>query len=187
MSSIAVIGWHLENRIGSHNKFYTVLIADNGVVVTAWGKIGTVGQNKVQRFPQYADAEALGKRQLYSKQTGGYTVKANEFKFAIDENLINEACKNDTAAPMTRAFHAALAEPQFGGDRDVVLKHYDDFVDKAQRLMGGASDRAFDEVWSEFEELEKAWDAISNKHAEADVTISLTRQMLSQRLMSGSL
>jgi len=187
MSKIPVTGWYLENRNGSHSKFYTVLIAENGVVVTAWGRIGAAGQSKIQRLPLLTDAEALGKRQVYSKQTGGYSVINDDFKFTIGEALLDEACQRDAAGLLTRAFHEALRDPQYQGEKQSVMKHYDDFVEKAQRLMTEAGNRSFDEVYAEFEELEKAWQAISDKHGEAAVTISLTKQMLSQRLMSGAL
>lgn len=186
MTAIPVTGWHLENRTGSHNKFYTVLIAENGVVVTAWGAIGSAGQSKIQKTT-LKDAEALGKRQVYSKLTRGYSTKADEFKFTIEEDALNEACRRTMTQPLTRAFHQALRDPQYEGDKQVVLKHYDDFVDKAQRLLNEAGDRSFEEVYAEFEELEKAWAEISDKHAEAEVTVSLTKQLLSQKLMSGSL
>lgn len=184
---IPVEGWYLENRTGNHSKFYTVLIAENGVVVTAWGRIGTAGQSKIQRLPTPADAEALGRRQAYSKQAGGYSVLTNAFRFTIGEALLDEACQRDAAELLTRAFHAAQNDPQFEVEKKSVTSHYDQFVEKAQRLLTGAGDRAFDEVYAEFEELETAWQAINDKHDEAAVTIGLTRQKLHQRLMSGAL
>jgi predicted DNA-binding WGR domain protein len=185
-NTIAVQGWHLENRIGSHRKFYTVLIAENGVVVTAWGRIGTAGQSKIQKLP-YADAEALGLRQVYSKQTGGYTVIVDKFKFALEEEALLEAARRSITAPLTRAFHDAVRDPKFEGDKEVVLKHYDDLVIKAQRMLGEASERPFDEVYAEFEELERAWQAIKDKHDETAITIDLTKQTLARSLMSGNL
>lgn len=187
MSNIPVVGYHLENRIGNHLKFYTVLIADNGVVVTAWGRIGTRGQNRIQKFAALGDAEALGMRQVYAKQTGGYAVVTSSFKFAIEADALNAACQRGQGDDLTQRFHRALREPQYEGDKQVVMKHYDDFVDRAQRLMNEASTRTFEQVYAEFEELEKAWSAISDKHDQAEATISLTKQMLSQRLMSGTL
>jgi len=184
---VAVTGWHLENRIGSHNKYYTVLIAENGIVVTAWGKIGTAGQTKIQKLPQVKDAEALGKRQLYSKQTGGYSVLTDEFKFTIEHDVLMQAASTTNAAVLTRLFHEALRDPAYEGDKQVVLKHYDDFVAKAQRLLNEAGERAFEDVYAEFEELEAAWQSISDKHDEVKVTVDLTKQLLGQRLMSGSL
>ena len=177
----------MENRSTGHHKSYTVLIADNGVVVTAWGRIGTAGQSKIIKVPNPPDAEAVGKRQVYSKQTGGYSVVHNEFKFTVEQEVLDEACRRDMTTHLTRAFFSAVTDPQFAGGRQAVMKHYDDFVNQAQRLLNGASERAFDEVYAEFEQLEEAWAAISDKHAEAEVTISLAKQTLSQRLMSGAL
>lgn len=184
---IPVEGWYLENRTGTHSKFYTVLIADNGVCVMAWGRIGTVGQKKIQKLPSLEDAKALGLRQVYSKQSGGYSMITSEFRFTIDEALLDECCQRDVSGPLTQQFHDARREPQYEGEKKSVTTHYDDFVDKAQRLLGGASERPFEEVFAEFQELKEAWEAISEKHDEAAITISLTKQMLSQRLMSGAL
>lgn len=184
---VPVTGWYLENRTANHNKCYTVLISENGVVVAAWGAIGSKGQSKIQKFAELKDAEALGKRQVYSKQTGGYSVIVEDFKFSIDSDVLNEACQRSTTAPLVQAFTKARLEPQYEGDKQVVLKHYEDFVKKAQRLMDTADDRNFEEVWIEFEELEAAWKAISDQHDKTAVTLDLTRQMLSQRLMSGAL
>lgn len=184
---VPTTGWYLENRVGSHKKFYTVLIAENGVVVTAWGRIGTQGQSKIQKFPEFKDAEALGKRQVYSKQTGGYSALAEDFKLTIDSDVLNAACQNESPAILTRLFHEARNNPQFAGDTEVVLKHYEDFVKKAQRLLDTAGDRNFEEVFNEFDELKTTWKTISDKHDEVAVTVNLAEQLLSQRLMSGAL
>jgi predicted DNA-binding WGR domain protein len=184
---IPTAGWYLENRTGNHSKFYTVLIADNGVCVLNWGRIGTNGQFKIQMLGNHADAKALGLRQVYSKQSGGYALVTDELKFTIEQADLEKACRTDNAAMLTRAFVQAQLEPQYEGEKQSVLAHYDDFVAKAQALLGGAGDRPFDEVWVEFEELEKSWQTIKDKHDEAAVTIDFARQVLSQRLMSGAL
>lgn len=187
MTNVPVTGWYLENRIGNHSKFYTVLIAENGVCVLNWGRIGANGQFKIQMLGSHTDAKALGLRQVYSKQSTGYSLLTDEFKFAIDQAELEKACRIDNAAQLTRAFAKAQLEPQYEGEKKSVLAHYDDFVTKAQALLNGASKRPFDDVYAEFEELEASWQAISDKHDDAAVTISLTRQTLHQRLMSGAL
>lgn len=188
MSNIRVTGYYLENRTANHSKFYTVLVADNGVCVQAWGRIGTSGQAKIQRLQSLSDAEAVGRSKAYAKRSEGYSMLTEELAFSIDESILDEACKLDDAKRLTVPFHKARTEPQYQGAKRAVTDHYDEFVEKAQRLLATAGDdRPFDEVYAEFEELETAWQTISDKHGQAEVTINLTRQMLSQRLMSGAL
>lgn len=186
---VAVTGWHMQYKdlASNHSKFYTVLIADDGVVVTAWGRIGTKGQDKIQKLPQFADADHVGKRQLYSKRSKGYESVHEDVKFTMDEDLINKACEAGDSSQMTREFFKAVSAPQFDGDKSAVFGHYDEFVAKAQRLMDGASNRPFDAVFAEFDQLKAAWAEIDDKHAEASVTVSMIDQVLNQRLMSGSL
>lgn len=181
---VPVTGWHLTNTIGSHRKFYTVLIADNGVVVTAWGRIGSAGQSKIDKLPEYKDAEALGKRQVYGKQTGGYQVITDQFTFTINDDVLGNACARSMAQPLLQAFEAAKNDPAFAGERQVVMKYYDEFVAKAQRLLNDG-ERPFEEVHAEFEELKEAWNHLSDKHDEVRVTVDLAEQLLAQRLMSG--
>lgn len=181
---IPVTGWHLTNTIGDHNKFYTVLIAENGVVVTAWGRIGSAGQQKIDKLMSFKDAEALGKRQLYSKQTGGYQVITDEFTFTIDDDALLNACARTMAAPLLKAFEDAKNDPAFAGDTQVVMKYYDEFVVKAQRLLNDG-ERPFEEVHAEFEDLKTSWTALTDKHDEVKVTVDLAEQLLAQRLMSG--
>lgn len=188
MSSIPVIGWHLEyrNEAANSKKFYTVLIADNGVVVTAWGRIGTAGQSKIQKtVPEAADN--LGRRQLFSKRAKGYATVHADVKFTMDEDVLIQACESNSAYTLTRAFFDAVRQPEFDGDKATVASHYDEFVNKAQRLLDGAADQPFDSVYGQYEELTEAWNGISEKHDEAAVTITLLRQLLEQRLMSGAL
>jgi predicted DNA-binding WGR domain protein len=185
-NDVMVQGWHLENRNGNHNKFYTVLIAENGIVVTAWGRIGQQGQSKIQKL-SYADAEAIGMRQVYAKQTGGYRALTEALKFTVDGGVLSSAAATSMTTPLTRAFHEAARAPRFDTEKNAALKHYDDFVNQAQALLSGAGDRPFDEVWGEFEELEAAWKALDDKHSETRVTVDLCRRRLGQALMSGNL
>lgn len=184
---IPIVGWYLENRIGNHSKFYTVLVADNGVVALAWGKIGTQGQSKIQKLPTHDAADDVGRRQVYAKKSKGYSAVHSEVKFTMDGDELARACSLNDAFALTRTFAKALREPQFQGDAQAVAKHYDDFVAKAQRLMDKAGSMPFDAVYADFEELEAAWNEINDKHSEAETTLSLTKAILQQSLLSGSL
>lgn len=184
--NIDVRGWYLENRNGSHQKFYTVLIASNGYVVTAWGRIGAQGQSKIQKLAP-SDATDVGLRQVFSKKTGGYTALTDDLLFAVASEVLTQAGANQQTAPLTRLFAEARTKPAFQGEKDAALKHYDDFTEKAQALLANASGRSFDEVWGEFEELQAAWQALDDKHSETRVTVDLCRAQLGQALMSGNL
>lgn len=187
MTDVTVTGWYLENRTGSHNKQYTVLLAENGTLVCNWGPIGTKGQSQVNKFPTHDEAEPLGKRQLYSKQTRGYDLITGNFKFVVDTDVLNQAVQSKDARPVTQLFHTARHNPQYEGDKQAVLNHYDDVAKKAQRLLDTAGDRTFEEVFAEYEELKAAWQAVTDKHDEVATAMALTEQILGQRLMSGAL
>lgn len=184
---VPVTGYYLENRAGTHNKFYLILVSETGVLVTAWGRIGTTGQSKVVSYPTHGEALDLGLRQLYSKKSKGYQAVHSEVLFSAPRGTLNKAVLADDSHQLNRRFFDACRENLFDGYRQAVAKHYDDFVKKAQALMDGASDRPFDEVYGEFEDLEKAWGEIAEHHESAQATIGLTRQMLQTRLLSGSL
>lgn len=186
---IVVTGWYMEYRdpTNNHHKFYTVLVAENGVLVTNWGRIGATGQSSIKKLPSQEDAYVLGQRQVFAKRAKGYVAVHEDVKFTLAESVTVEAAELNVAYYMTRPFFAAAAEPQYEGDKKAVSAHYDEFVERAQKLMSEASTRPFDAVYAEFEELQEAWQAISDKHDEAKVTIDLTTQLLNQRLMSGSL
>lgn len=188
-NQIAVSAWYMEkvNPARNEHKQYTVLIAENHVVLTHWGRIGSKGQHTLTKLSTASEAEALGMRQVYSKQTGGYQVKVDAFKFLLDEEVILEACRRDIHVNLIAAYEKALAAGDSAGDRAVVLKHYDDFARKAHDLLNGANNKPFEEVHAEFETLKEAWGVINDKHDEVAVVMSLAEQTLTQRLMSGAL
>jgi len=185
-NQIPITGWYLENRLPGHHKFYTVLIADNGVVTTSWGRIGTAGQSKVQKFPAHSDAKDVGLRQLYAKKSKGYTAVNEDVKFMVTTTMLNDACSANSASTLDRTFHKALREPRFEGDKKAVFQHYDSFVDQAHKLLDKAGQgMAFEALYVEFEELKSAWSELDDKHSEAAVTIGLAEQTLHQALMGG--
>lgn len=186
-SSVIVTGWYLEYRQGTSNKFYTVLIADNGVVITNWGRIGSEGQGKIDKMPNFEAADDVGRRQLYAKKSKGYEALATEVKFPVEEVVLNESCSRDRWNVIARLFAKARTEPQFEGDKQAVATHYQEFVKRASKLLDTASTRSFDEVWAEGEELQEAWKELEDQHGQAKVTVDLLTQTLNQRLMSGSL
>lgn len=186
MNDINVRGWYLENRNGNHNKFYTVLISENGYVVTAWGRIGAAGQSKIQKLGA-GDAADVGLRQVFSKKTGGYSALTDDLLFKVPSEVLTQAGANTLTGPVVNLFAQARKQPRFQGEKDAALKHYDDFTEKAQALLASAGGRSFEEVYAEFEELEAAWKALDAKHGETRVTVDLCRAQLGQALMSGNL
>lgn len=179
--------FYLENTLPGHHKFYLIVVTDDGVVTTSWGKIGTSGQSKIQQFQSPADAQAVGMERFFSKRTGGYVVKDEGIKFQIPESVVASSCENGTTWQITRAFWEAKQDPQFEGDKGAVLSHYDELLKKAQRLMDDASGMNFESVQIQFEQLEQVWKEIEDKHDEIKVTMDFTRQMLGAALLSGKL
>lgn len=184
---IPVSGWYLENKTPGHHKQYTVLVSETGVVILAWGKIDAGSQSKIQKLPSHSDAEAVGLRQVYSKQSSGYTMVTEALRFTIDQDVLDDACRRNLTNRPLEAFNKARRDPKYAGEKQVVLKHYDDLVAKAHVLLGTAGERTFEDVLGDFEELKEAWAAISDKHDEVGVTMTLVEQTISQRLMSGAL
>jgi predicted DNA-binding WGR domain protein len=185
MGDIRVTGYYLENTNPGHSKFYLVTVADNGVLTLTWGRIGTNGQSKVQKFPSREDADTVGMRQVYAKAAKGYTRKLDDVRFSLTEADLDRACTSSSAATVNYAFWRAGYEPQFEADKTSVLRHYEDFLAKAQGVMDKAATLPFDAVLPDFEELEESWAVIEEAHATTKTTLDLTRQKLRQSLMSG--
>lgn len=173
------VGWYLENQNGNHDKFYAVvLLEEEGIVVLNWGRRGTYGQHSVKEVGP-GQAKAIALRQAYAKRSEGYEMLDEDFEFEYSYRDFGEweaSCQE---------FLRERRKPRYDRSREMVVKHYDEFVDKAQQLMSSVGEREFENLMAELEALETAWAAIQDHHAQADVTISLTKQMLHQRLMSG--
>ena len=187
MPKITVTGYYAEYREGTSSKFYTSLVADNGVVVTNWGRIGSEGQSKIQKLPTREDAEAIAMRQFFSKKAKGYTALTEDLIFAVEDESLNRACESNDSRYLTRAFGQARTSPQFENDKRAVSAHYEDFVARAQKLMTDAADQPFETVWAQFQELKAAWEEIDSQHAQAKITLDVTTAKLNARLMSGAL
>lgn len=183
-----VEGYYLQKIDPSTNtkKFYTTLVTDNGVAVIAWGRIGTAGQSQIHKFQTRKDAEVLALKKVYAKQSEGYELEVDRFKFTIETDIINKACEQQNPDLLLNAFGSARTQPQLLAEQEVVLRHYDDFMDKARHLLETAGGRPFDEVHAEYEELDKAWAALEDRHAQVRTTVDLVKQTLFSRLMSGS-
>lgn len=102
-------GWYLENRTGTHDKFYAV-VAGPGWVAVQWGRRGTAGQTRVYR------GGPAGAEQVRRKQARGYRVLA-------DGVAVEAAGPDDAVAALTRAqqqaAQAAAVRALTGGGGEV--------------------------------------------------------------------
>jgi predicted DNA-binding WGR domain protein len=190
-NDVAVCGWYLEynndeiGKTGSH-KHYTILSADDGTVVFAWGRIGTRGQSTVKSVDTFSAFDVAGK-QRHAKMSRGYKPEGpQDVKFVVDRLLLVRA-RNGDVSGLVQEFHRARKGPQFEGDKDATLKHYDSFSRKAQVLIDEASRLPFDEVFATYEDLQAAWGELQKAHREADASIQIATAVLNQRLLSGDL
>lgn len=177
-----VSGYYLENTMPGHNKFYTVLIAEDGTVLTNWGKIGADGQSKCDKMPSARQAEEVGLRQFYAKSTRGYKVKHEGVKFEVDPKLLNDA-NAGAVRPLLRAWQETRTQPALAAEQQVALRHYDDFAKKAQELLEDAPNMDFETLWARHAELVEVWTALSDKHAEVSTIVDLTKATLMKKLM----
>lgn len=178
---VLVTGYYLENKMPGHNKFYTVLISEDGTVLTNWGRIGGTGQSKIDKLPTADKAEELGLRQFYSKRTRGYETKHEGIKFEVDSKILNDAHAG-ALLPLLRAFQDARVAPEFTGESNTALRHYDDFAKKAQALLNDAPNLDFETLWARHSELEEVWATLSDKHAEVATIVNLTKATLMSKL-----
>lgn len=176
-----VKAYYLENTLPGHHKFYLICITDEGTVFTNWGKIGASGQSKLQRMPNVDDAEAVGMRQFFSKRSGGYEVLHEGVTFSLPTEWVNNQYMYQNA------FWQKVNSPEWEADRDAVLKNYEDFKARAQKLLASASTSNFASVQQQHEELKRVWAEIQDAHAEVEIVINLTEQSLAAALMSGKL
>lgn len=184
VNNVGVTGYYLTNTTPGHHKFYTILITDTGVCTMTWGRIGAEGQSKVVKG-DVEEARNIGLRQYHSKLTRGYESKVEGLRFSVPESYVTDACRSQHPSLMNRAFWNAERDPQYTEQTTEVGKQYETFVRQAQNLMDKAAEQPFDAVYAEYEELEKAWTEIDDKHSQAETTVQLIKQMVWQHLMSG--
>lgn len=65
---------HLENRDDGHSKFYRIEWNGSLVVRTTWGRVGTEGQSKEERFEDEAALRAGVEATLQTRLRHGYTM-----------------------------------------------------------------------------------------------------------------
>lgn len=176
--------WYLEYRDGSSDKFYQVFVTETGVCVLRWGRRGAAGQNSVTAYASYDEARDQGLKQVFAKKSKGYVSKYDGHVYMATEEAIARARRSDISA-LDEEFHASLQAGQFDGAKTTVLKHYDEFSEKVKVLMdrAGSDSSRFDEVMGEYQELEKVWEEINDRHAEVSAAMSIANATLFQKLM----
>lgn len=179
---LAVTGHYLENTLPGHNKFYTVLIVEDGTVITNWGKIGADGQSKIDKLPNAEKAEELGMRQFYAKATRGYEIKHRDVKFEVPKKAVDDAHAGSYRA-LLRPFMEARTAPVFANESSLALRHYDDFAAKAQALLTDAPNMDFETLFARHSELNDVWASLTEKHNEVSTIVDLTKATLMKKLM----
>lgn len=189
MTTLSVQSWYLECKEGSSNKFYEVHYVEDGSVVLRWGRIGTYGQSKVERLnPEGGRTVAL--RQVYTKAAKGYDVVTDCFRWEVDLNPDFPPQRRAPGQYLVREvsdipplFRAAKTDPQFSGERAIVIKHYESFIAQCERLMNEAAEHKFEDVLPEFNRLQHQFEVIKEMHDRAKGTMDMTDRMLMQKLM----
>lgn len=180
-STTIVDAYYLTYRDGRSNKFYEVLITEDGTTILHWGRIHTAGQSSVSVMGSYEDAHDVAMRQVYAKKSKGYNQDRAD-KFVIDTEIVRWA-KEGNPARLFEAIAQSRAEGKFSGLKDAVLTHYKDFADQAQNLMNRADSMEFEQVSDEFDELKAVWEEIKDKHAEVETVLSLAEATFMRKLM----
>lgn len=182
----AVTVWYMEYQQGGSDKFYQVFVSESGVCVLRWGRRGAVGQHSVTAFASYDEARDVGLRQVYAKKSKGYVQKYGDMKFMASKDALDYA-QNGNPQPLAAEFAKSLESGQFDGAKEAVLKHYTDFAEQAKALMDRAASADLDTVMNEYDQLEQVWAEINDKHAEVEIAMSVAKQTMMQKLMSGNL
>lgn len=180
-STTIVDAYYLTYKDGRSNKFYEVLITEDGTTILHWGRIHTAGQSSVSVMGSYDDAHDVAMRQVYAKKSKGYNQDRAD-KFVVDSEIVRWA-KEGNPSRLFDAIVESRREGQFTGLKEAVLTHYKDFADQAQNLMNRADGMDFEEVSNEFDELKKVWEEIQDKHSEVQTVLSLAEATFMRKLL----
>lgn len=174
--------WRLEYIEGTSSKYYEVFITSNGVLALAWGRIGTEGQCKIQKFVGYAEAEVVGMRQAYAKEAKGYRRVHDDVSFMVEDFQVDTVIRSNSIVPFRTAMVVAETQTDIYNPKDAAYRHYDDFTAKAERLIERARTDNVEELLDDFQTLEAAWRELKERHDRTEITVGLCRQMLMQAL-----
>lgn len=182
----ACTAWYMEYRDGTSDKFYHVIISETGVCMLRWGRRGAVGQSSVNRYSSFDEARDQGLKQVFAKRSKGYESKYSDQKFLATNTALEYALRG-SITKLVDEFNMSLANGQFDGAKETVLKHYREFAEQVKELMDRAATGDTARTMDEYEQLEKVWDEISDVHAEVSAAMSIAKMTLMQKLMAGTL
>ena len=182
ITEYSVTSWYMEYREGSSDKFYHVFVSETGVCLLRWGRRGTAGQNSCTRYSTLDEARTQGLKQVYAKQSKGY-VQKHEFSFLAHIDHL-DAAQRGNPAYLVSAWKIALQEGEFTTAKTAVLRHYAEFAERVNMLLNDAGSADMGDSMEEFNELEKVWEEINDKHGEVAAAFDLTRMTLMQKLIS---
>lgn len=181
----ACTAWHMEYREGTSNKFYEVFVAENGLCVLRWGRIGAIGQHSVTRYSTYDEARDQGLKQVFAKKSKGYNQTYGDAQFMASIEALNNA-QRDNPSYLVGELQESLRRGQFDGAKQAVLKQYADFAEKVKDLMVRAETGDIHDSMEEYQQLEGVMTEINEKHAEVTAAMTLAQQTLFQKLMTSA-
>lgn len=184
-AEVAITSWYLENTSPGHNKFYLCMVSDAGHSIMVWGRIGSNGQSKIEKYTSYKDAETVALKQVYAKASKGYAIKEEQVKFAATAGLLADTLNHNKHDGIMSLRRRAQQDPQFQGEQQTATRHYDNFITAAETLMAKATTSDLGALFDEWQALQDAWAELDAKHGTAATTLTLTSQILQQRLLSG--
>jgi predicted DNA-binding WGR domain protein len=179
-----VTSWTLSFRDSASNKFYNVHAFADGNLVLNWGRIGTSGQTKIEKYTP-DEAQIIAKRQVYAKAGKGYKMQVDEFKYTVDKEVHERVIESNWGCiTLDRALQTSLQDSQFTKQQRLVTTHYDTFIEQTNQVLDAAAKgEDFDGLLDRWQKLSEAWGELADKHDHAKAAVSMVQQVVSQRLM----
>jgi predicted DNA-binding WGR domain protein len=179
-----VTSWSLDFRDTSSSKYYKVFAFSDGHLVLNWGRIGTNGQTKIEKYTP-DEAQIIAKRQVYSKAGKGYKMQCDAFDFAVDDNVHDRVViKNWGAQALITAHEMAMTEDTFTQRQRLVTVHYDQFIEQTNQVLDAAAKgEEFEPLLARWEALSGAWSELKDKHDHAATAVGMVQQVVAQKLM----
>lgn len=179
-----VTAWRLSCMEGTSRKFYNIYVVGDGHLILNWGRMGTAGQTKIEKYTP-AEAQIIAKRQVYAKASKGYKINDNEIQFSVSESIYRRSTRTgSTPAWIERALDAAKEDSLFNKQQALVTTHYDKFIEHTNEVLDAAArGEDFDSLLDRWQHLSTAWKELSDKHSHAATAVGMVQQVVSQRLM----
>lgn len=179
-----VTSWALTFQDTASSKFYKVFAFSDGHLVLHWGRIGTSGQTKVEKYTP-DEAQIIAKRQVYSKAGKGYKMSCDAFDFTVNDDIRDRVLmKNWGAQVLVDAHESAMTEDSFTQRQRLVTVHYDQFIEQTNKVLDAAAKgEQFEPLLASWQQLSDAWTELKDKHDHAAVAVGMVQQVVAQRMM----